>query len=193
MARPQDPQTGPRAAMLRSAVALMRRQGIAATSFADVLADSGAPRGSIYHHFPAGKAQLVEEATRAAAAHLNDRVAKAFDDAPDMSAALRSLVAVWRDALEAGDYAVGCPIVAAALGTERAARDVAGVAFSQWSGLIADKLVADGLTRRRAQTLAVLIVSAMEGALVLAQAQRDAAALDAVVDELTALCAEPME
>ena len=28
------------------------------------LAHSGAPRGSIYHHFPGGKAQLVEEATR---------------------------------------------------------------------------------------------------------------------------------
>lgn len=191
MARVQDPKTGPRAAMLRSAVALMRRQGVAATSFADVLADSGAPRGSVYHHFPAGKAQLVEEATRTAATQLRNRVARALDDAPDMPTALRALVAVWRDALEEGDYAVGCPIVAAALGTERTARDIAGIAFADWSELIVAKLVAGGTARPRSQTLAVLIVSAMEGALVLAQAQRDAAALDAVVDELTALCAEP--
>jgi AcrR family transcriptional regulator len=186
--RRRDPQSGPRAAMLRSAVALMRRQGVAATSFADVLADSGAPRGSIYHHFPAGKAQLIEEATRTAAAQLTERVARVLDEAADLPTALRELAGVWRDGLEAGDYAVGCPIVAAALGTERAARDVAGVAFADLTGLISDKLVSDGMARRRANSVAVLILTAMEGALVLAQARRDPAALDAVVDELTLLC-----
>jgi TetR/AcrR family transcriptional regulator, lmrAB and yxaGH operons repressor len=51
-----------RASMIRSAAALFGSRGLCATSFADVLADSGAPRGSIYHHFPGGKRQLAEDA-----------------------------------------------------------------------------------------------------------------------------------
>ena len=38
----------------------MRRNGLAGTSFTEVLADSGAARGAIYHHFPGGKSELVE-------------------------------------------------------------------------------------------------------------------------------------
>ncbi|SEG82618.1 DNA-binding transcriptional regulator, AcrR family [Thermomonospora echinospora] len=186
MARRQDP-AGPRAAMIRSAIGLIRRRGVAAVSFADVLADSGAPRGSVYHHFPGGKSQLVEEATRSAAEQLSAAVARVLD-ASDTPGTLRTLADLWRRGLEAGDHAVGCPVVAAALGTERAARDVAGVAFGTWCDLISDKLVADGAERQRAQSVAVLVVGALEGALVLAQAQRTSAPLDAVVGELSALC-----
>jgi TetR/AcrR family transcriptional repressor of lmrAB and yxaGH operons len=50
--------------MVRSAASLIASRGLNATSFSDVVADSGAPRGSIYHHFPDGKEQLSEEAVR---------------------------------------------------------------------------------------------------------------------------------
>lgn len=187
MPRRQDPHTGPRAAMVRSAIRLMRRRGVAATSVADVLADSGAPRGSVYHHFPAGKAQLVQEATRAAADQLTAGIRRVLA-ANDTAGALRALAALWREGLDAGDYAVGCPIVAAALGTERAARDAAGEAFATWSALITEKLVDDGADPRRAAALGVLTVGALEGALILAQAQRSPAPLDTVVEELAAQC-----
>jgi AcrR family transcriptional regulator len=178
---------GPRAAMIRSAIGLIRRRGVAAVSFADVLADSGAPRGSVYHHFPGGKSQLVEEATRSAADSIDKAVTNILRT-EDTPGALRALADIWREDLKAGDYAVGCPIVAAALGTERTARDVAGTAFGTWRNLIADKLVADGAQRPRAESVAVLVVGALEGALVIAQARRTAEPLDAVVEELSALC-----
>lgn len=186
MARRQDPAGGPRAAMIDSAVALIREQGVAATSFSDVLAHSGAPRGSIYHHFPDGKSQLVEEATRSAAAYLGRGVARVLQSGDTVSA-LRELVDLWRRGLEATDYAAGCPIVAAALGTERGAREVAGTTFTEWCDLIAASLVDDGVPRDRAAALSVLIVSALEGALVMAQAQGTSRPLDAVVDELEVL------
>ena len=186
MARRQDPGAGPRAAMIDSAVALIREQGVAATSFADVLAHSGAPRGSIYHHFPGGKSQLVEEATRSAAAYLGRGVARVLESGAPVSA-LGALVDLWRRGLEATDYEAGCPIVAAALGTERGAREVAGVTFAEWCELIAASLVEDGVPQDRSASLAVLVVSALEGALVMAQAQGTSAPLDAVVDELEVL------
>lgn len=189
MARPKN-TAGPRAAMIDSAIGLIRRRGVAATSFSDVLADSGAPRGSVYHHFPGGKSQLVTEATRSAADRLDTAVRKVLE-ASDTPGALRALVQIWRRGLDAGDYAVGCPIVAAALGTEQGAREVAGATFESWCELIAGKLVTDGTEPPKARALAVLIVSALEGALVLAQAQRSAEPLDTVAAELAALCPQP--
>ncbi|MCK8671396.1 TetR/AcrR family transcriptional regulator [Rhodococcus sp. HM1] len=185
MARRQD--GGPRAAMTASAVALMRERGVAATSFADVLAHSGAPRGSIYHHFPGGKSQLIEEATRSAAHQLTDRIQRILDSG-DTVTAIRSIVDLWRRVLEATDYVAGCPIVAAALGTEASARDIAGVSFTRWTEMIGARLVGDGVDPARAATLATMLVSALEGGLILAQAQRSAAPLDAVVGELELLC-----
>jgi TetR/AcrR family transcriptional regulator, lmrAB and yxaGH operons repressor len=52
--------------MVSSAVILLAERGFHGASLAKVLAGSGAPRGSIYHHFPDGKDQLVAAAVEAA-------------------------------------------------------------------------------------------------------------------------------
>ena len=48
--------------MIESAVVLLAKQGYRATSFDAVLERSKAPRGSIYHHFPGGKDELIAAA-----------------------------------------------------------------------------------------------------------------------------------
>ncbi|OLT43225.1 TetR family transcriptional regulator [Saccharomonospora sp. CUA-673] len=175
----------PREAMITSAVDLIRRQGVAATSFADVLAHSGAPRGSIYHHFPDGRTQLLDEATRAAGARMSAGVGRALA-AGDTVSALRTLVDLWRAPAESGDL-LGCPVAAAALGTDPGARTRAREIFDDWTAMLTESLVADGLSTERARSCAVVILSAVEGALVLARAQGSAAPLDDVVDELERL------
>lgn len=186
MPRRKDPD-GPRAAMIRSAISLIRRRGVAAVSFADVLHASGAPRGSVYHHFPGGKAQLVTEATRVAGARVTGELTRVLDT-PETAAALRELAETLARGLDRGDYAVGCPIAAAALGNEPDAVAAAGATFDTWRDLIAGKLVRDGAPPQRARSVAVLVVSALEGALIVARTERAPAALDTVVEELNVLC-----
>ena len=53
-----------RARMIQSQALLQRERGVAGTALPDVIEHSGAPRGSIYHHFPNGRAELAEEATQ---------------------------------------------------------------------------------------------------------------------------------
>src|SRR3954466_1021387 len=98
--------------MIRSAAVLIRERGVEPTSFSDVLAHSGAPRGSIYHHFPGGKAELVEEATRWAGEAIAEaeRIALAEDDP---LAGLDAAIAFWRAFLRDNDFAAGCPVAAA--------------------------------------------------------------------------------
>ncbi|WP_280401836.1 TetR/AcrR family transcriptional regulator [Nocardia carnea] len=186
MPRHKDPD-GPRAAMIRSAISLIRRRGVAAVSFADVLEASGAPRGSVYHHFPGGKSQLITEATRVAGARVTGELTRVLGT-PETAAALRSLAETLARGLDRGDYAIGCPIAAAALGNEPDAVAAAGATFDSWRDLIAEKLVRDGAAAPRARSVAVLVVSALEGALIVARTERDPAALDTVVAELNVLC-----
>ncbi|MGW5381928.1 TetR/AcrR family transcriptional regulator [Nocardia sp. NPDC003963] len=186
MARPKDPD-GPRAAMIDSAISLIRRRGVAAVSFTDVLQASGAPRGSLYHHFPGGRAQLITEATEVASRRVTTGVTRALD-APQSAAALRVIADMLARGLDQHDYALGCPIAAAALGNEPGAVAAAGTAFDSLRELIAAKLVADGARPERARSIALLVISALEGALIVARPERNPAALDTVVEELSEIC-----
>jgi AcrR family transcriptional regulator len=176
--------------MISSAALLFRERGVEATSFTDVLAHSGAPRGSIYHHFPGGKAQLVEEATRYAS-DWTARGLTAAVEAGDLPATLDLFVASWRHTLESTDFAAGCPVVAVAVAGNQpaAARDAAAAAFARWEELLAALLRDSGADPERARSQATLIVAAIEGAVILARAQRSVAPLERVGRELRALVA----
>lgn len=52
--KPRNKRGSTRARMLGSAVEVLRERGAAGVTIDEVLARSGAPRGSVYHHFPAG-------------------------------------------------------------------------------------------------------------------------------------------
>ena len=173
----------PRERMIRSAVVLMREHGVEATSFSRVLSHSGAPRGSIYHHFPGGKAQLIEEATRYGGDLIAAGLATALEG-DDPLAAVDASADFWYSLLRQTDFAAGCPIVAATLEGDQVARDTAGQVFARWEGLIAEGLERHGVDGDRARSLGTLTVSAIEGGAILARAQRSIDPLDRVFDEL---------
>jgi AcrR family transcriptional regulator len=181
-------RTDSRQRMIRSAAVLMRERGVEATSFSEVLEHSAAPRGSIYHHFPGGKAELVEEATRYAGDVIAEGLAAALRE-DDFAVALRRFMSSWRSVLRDSDFAGGCPVVAATLEGERmpGARDAAGDAFRRWEALVGEVLERNGVAAERARSLATLTVAAIEGAVVLSRAQRSTAPLERVGVELAAI------
>jgi AcrR family transcriptional regulator len=176
--------------MIHSAATLFRERGVDGTSFSDVLDHSGAPRGSIYHHFPGGKAQLAEEATRYAGDFIAGGLAGALAS-DDPVEAVRTFAETWREILRASDFTAGCPILSATLEGERSpgARDAAGAAFGRWETMLADGFAGRGVPPARAASLATLAIAAIEGGIVLARAQRSAAPLERVAQELEALVA----
>ena len=171
--------------MIKSTARLMRERGVEATSFADVVAHSGAPRGSIYHHFPGGKAQLVEEATRYGGDFIAAGMAAALEEDDPLSA-LDDFAEYWRTSLIRSDFSAGCPVAAAAIEGDQnpAAREAAGQAFNRWEQLFARALQRKGVARARARSLATTLVAAIEGAIILARAQRSGAPIERVAHEL---------
>jgi AcrR family transcriptional regulator len=192
---PQASRTDARERMIQSAALLFRSQGIEGTSFSDVLEHSGAPRGSIYHHFPGGKSQLAEEATRYAGDFIAAGLVTALAD-NDPLAAVRAFTASWLDILRRADFAAGCPVVAAAVEGDRApgAREAASAAFSRWEELIASGVERHGTPPERARSIGSLVVAAIEGGIVMARAQRSTEPLERVaaeVERVVALACEP--
>ena len=181
----------PRERMVASTALLIRERGAHATAIADVLAHSGAPRGSAYHYFPGGRTQLLCEAIDYAGEYVAGRITAAGNGLD----ALDGLVATYRDQLIRTDYRAGCPVVAVAVEAGEPADparavpviDRAAAAFDRWNALIAERLVLDGVDPARAEELAMLITAAIEGAIVVARATRSVKPLDVVHRQLREL------
>ena len=103
-----------RTRMVRSAAELQRSTGVVGTGFSDIIAHSGAPRGSIYYHFPEGRTQLAAEATTYAAAKMADRLRPILATGT-LHDAVDRFVAMWIALMDAGHFHVGCAVAAAAV------------------------------------------------------------------------------
>ena len=160
--------------MIQSAALLFRENGYSGTGFRDVIEHSGAPRGSIYHHFPGGKEQLAAETVAWAADVIERRIARAAQSG-DPIAALGIFVESWRDVLEDSNFRAGCPIVAVAAEADAGstATDAAAAAFTRWQDLIGRTLLDAGVSRTDARRLATTVVAAIEGAILLCRVRRD--------------------
>ena len=150
----------------------------------DAIADAGASRGSLYHYFPGGKTQLIEEATVAACEEYT--AAFALIEDLDATEAIPALVGYWRAQVEATNYSAGCPVVAAALSGEETegARAQAGTGFATWTGSIERMLLTSRVPAARAGALASLMLSAIEGAVIVSLAQRSADPIEQAAAEL---------
>lgn len=173
--------------MVNSAMALFRERGVAGTALSDVIAHSQAPRGSLYHYFPEGKAQLAAEATAHAGRLMTDLIVK-WTARHGLIGMINRIIEMFRKQLRDTDFASGCPVAAGALegGFAPEASEVAGEAFASWEVALAAALVEHGIPAERADPLASLVVCAIEGAIIVAKAQHSTRPLDRVATELTA-------
>ena len=108
-------EPGPRERMIVSTALLVRERGARATSLDAVLEHSGAPRGSVYHHFPGGREQLLREATDYAGEYVARRLERTATEDP--LRAVDVLLDEYRESLLASDFRAGCPVVAVAVET----------------------------------------------------------------------------
>ncbi len=180
-----------REAMISSAATLFRERGVAATSMRDVVEHAKAPRGSIYHHFPGGKAELADAATAMAGGFI-ERILTDVLGSGDPAEAIALFIDYWKQALTRRDFADGCAVAAAAISSAETsdAREQAGRAFARWQEQITAALVAHGTTPDTAADRAGLAIAAIEGALIMARARQSTEPLERVARQLSALLAD---
>jgi AcrR family transcriptional regulator len=187
-----------RAKMVAGAADLMSRRGVNGTSMRDVVRHTGTPRGSIGHHFPRGKQQLIEDAIAFAGAQVSGPL-EHLTRSRGAIAGLRTFIALWRQTLETSEFQAGCPVLAVAVeqfvndaadadGTDDAAQgrllDLADGVFADWQRIMINALRSEGVPAARARRLAALVIASVEGTVAMCRAARSAQPLEDVRQEL---------
>lgn len=180
---------GPRERMVFSAAQLIRRHGVTGTGMRDVVEHSRGPRGSLQHYFPGGKEQLVNEAVGWAGRYAGSRVPRNMSalTAPSPSRLFTAMTRQWVDEFEASGFAAGCPVAAATVdcaGHVDSTRTATADAFLGWRRAVEQALAQLRVPARKRVAVATLMLSALEGAILIARAERDARALKTVAREL---------
>ena len=171
-------QSGARGEILEAAIELMRQSGLTGAGINQVIAQSHAPKGSMYHHFPGGKLQLVNEAL----ALYSGRVARAMDAAlgsrTKPGEKIQALFRYIADRLERSHFERSCAAGAVALDLNPEFEDIRSVvadAMGSWREVIAGHIPVRSRARR--DSLAGLVMSAIEGAYIRGRVERSSAAI----------------
>jgi AcrR family transcriptional regulator len=160
---------------------LFRRQGYSATGVKQIVTAAQAPFGSLYHFFPGGKEELGAEAVRVSGAFYLQLIPAIFDPAPDVVTGVREFFAGAAEHLRETDYVDACPIATVALevsSTSETMRLACAEAFESWIAAGAGRFERAGIEARNARELAIAMLSALEGAFVLARAARSTEPLE---------------
>ena len=182
--------------MVAGAADLISRRGVNATSMREVVRHTGTPRGSISHHFPRGKLQLIEDAIAFAGSQVSGPL-RHLTENRGVQDGLRAFIALWRQTLEKTKFQAGCPVLAVAVeqyvndaegapdpASQRVLLDLANGIFADWQEIMDSGLRREGVTPARARRLATLIVASVEGTVAMCRAARSAQSLDDVRQEL---------
>ena len=167
------PTPGAKDRILEAAIFLMRQSGLTGAGINQLLARSGAPKGSVYYYFPEGKQQITGEALTLYA----QRVAVAFERALSSKSKpgdkIRALFRHVADRFEEGAFEQSCAAGAVTLDLDAdvaAIRPIIAAAFVSWQRVIANHLPIR--SRKRRDSLAGLILSTIEGAYIRGRAER---------------------
>lgn len=182
-------RTDTRDKMVSTAATLFQRQGIAATGWRQIVAESGTPWGSQSHHFPGGKEELAVAALTKAGADYERLVRHAFGSQHPADA-VRTWVDVAGGVLEATGWTDGCPVATVAL--ERAhdggpIGETCRSVLASWRDAIAVGLGEAGADTEQSARVATLVLASIEGALLLARAERDRRPLVDVGEQLATM------
>ena len=172
--------------MVVSAALLLREDGVSGTGFRDVVAHSGTPRGSIGHHFPGGKKQLVSEAVRWAGG-LSSHAMRTKASTP---AEIVTLVfGLYRRALYDTSFTAGCPVGAVAQEAydDPELRAAVRQVFDDWREVLRESLARAGRSADEATELADMAIASIQGAIMMSRVDGSSEALDRVERQLTAL------
>lgn len=171
--------------LLEGAGSLLAERGYAGMELRDVAERGSAPRGSIYHHFPGGKAQLAAEAAEVDGDRVRATIEKSLAER-GMKGTLRMFGELFRRRAAGHPERIGCPVAAAALARpeDPALAAAATAAFSSWEAAIAAALEREGIAAKQAATFSGLVVSTIEGALLRTRAAGDHGPLDSAIDGL---------
>ncbi|CAN5131695.1 TetR/AcrR family transcriptional regulator [soil metagenome] len=170
-----------RSRMVEGAARLLAVHGLEGTSFSELLELTGAPRGSLYHHFPGGKDQLVAAAIDLAGSRALAAVDGWTGLGPEQ--VTEAFLELWRSVLVRSDLRAGCAVLAVTVASDSPELLAATAeVFRSWRGRLAALFEAGGL--EHPDRFAAALVAGSEGGVVLSRAEQSMEPFELVAAEL---------
>lgn len=176
-----------RAKMVAAASKLLQRHGYHGTGLSQIIKESGAPKGSLYFHFPDGKEQLATTALIEAGREFASKLRNTITPETEPAEAIELACAALAQELVESDYEQGCPVATVALEAAAHSEPIRLACvdhFQDWQDLIKQMLLRNGVEEERAGELALTALSTIEGALLLARVRRSTEPLEQVGRQL---------
>lgn len=193
---PEATRTNTRQRIIAGAAELIRRKGLNVTSLRNVVDYVGASRGSIVHHFPRGKQQLLFEAIELAGREVSVPLKKLVDTLGTIKG-LNAFIQLWRIELEGSNFEAGCPVLVAAvepytndrlvsnsIGETESLREKTASIFVEWGQIISNALIKDGVKDKRAQRIGNMVTASIEGSVAMCRATNSSKPLTDIQEEL---------
>jgi TetR/AcrR family transcriptional repressor of lmrAB and yxaGH operons len=172
-----------RDAMIEAAWLLIAERGLEGMSTREVLARTGAPRGSVYHYFPRGRTELIEHAIDHSQRWMHAQIDAIQAQTP--ADVVAGYLDIWRRVLESTDFQAGCAVVGVITGAHDAGLlDRGAAAFNDARDALAAQFQKTGSTATDAAERATLLICAAEGAVLLARARRSIEPLELIAEQL---------
>lgn len=169
--------------MIEGALTLLAKQGLQATSLSEVLKLTKAPRGSIYHHFPGGKDELVAEALKLSEKRTAASITALDSTRPEKI--VEGFFGLWRYLLTTYEFSVGCSAVAVAVATNSPELlERSESIFETWQEILTQKFIQAGLAKGHAANFATTLIASSEGAVVMARAAKGITPFEHVATQL---------
>ncbi|KJL30683.1 TetR/AcrR family transcriptional regulator [Microbacterium azadirachtae] len=179
-----------KARLAESMLELIQTSGFSGTGLNAVIDHAAAPKGSIYFHFPDGKEGLGIAAIELAAKQFEALIAEAATSAGNAADAARAVIVALSTIVSESDFRLGCPVsvVTLEMGAEsERLRQACVTAFESWIAATATFLEASGVDAEEAGSLATVVVSTIEGAVIVSRAMRSVQPLASAADVVAML------
>ncbi|MEJ6402192.1 TetR/AcrR family transcriptional regulator [Yoonia sp. 2307UL14-13] len=154
---------------------LFQQKGYHGVGLSEILAKAGVPKGSLYHHYPNGKADLALAAADIASTEVLRIIDASFDTAPDYRHGLTSFCHKLAKYFDIHEGKIGCPVSATLLGgpDNAAFRQALSKIFAAWIARLTHHGMRFGQSDDEARHHAQRLLLSLEGAWTMAWADND--------------------
>lgn len=172
-----------RKALIQTTIRLLRKQGYAATGLSEILKISKAPKGSLYYYFPKGKEELAATSITAASNTVLETLEKLERSTSSVGEFMSRYCAMLANWMELSNFSEGCPISTTLLEMVPISNVISKAGyegFASWKQVFIRILIKDGLEETDAKKKATVLMSTVQGALLLSRVEQTSAPLMAV-------------
>lgn len=172
--------------------ALLEKQGFHGTGLNEIVKESGAPKGSLYHYFPDGKEQITVEAVLQSGRLTAERIRAGLSGSSTVAGAVHDFVLNIADNVERSGFGAGGPLTAVAMETATQSERINSAcreAYAMIEASFREKLLDSGFAKARSDELATFITASIEGGIILSRTHHTGDPLRLVARQLRVLLA----